>query len=191
MNVRSLIVGAVIAMAPIAVHAQTGIYLNPIATRVSNSVADSGLYAFLGQNSKSEIFYGINFGAYYDFKSTLPFKAGLDMRDSIQHGDGAAMNEFLTGLRISKSFGHLKPYIEPVVGAGTTRAPFTVLHVTKVEYGVLGGLDYTTHHHIDFRLFEIGYTQLDTASSETISANATIPPSTLITFSAGLIFRFP
>ena len=191
MNVRSLIVGAAIAMAPIAVQAQLGIYVNPIATRVSNSVADSGLYAFLGQNSKSAIFYGVNFGAYYDFKSSLPFHAGLDMRDSIQHGNGAALNQFLTGLRISKSFKHLKPYIEPVDGAGTTRAPFTVLHVTRVEYGVLGGVDYTTHHHIDFRLFELGYTNLITASSETIGANATIPASDLITFSAGIVFRFP
>ena len=191
MNVRSLIVGAAIAMAPIAVQAQLGIYVNPIATRVSNSVADSGLYAFLGQNSKSAIFYGVNFGAYYDFKSSLPFHAGLDMRDSIQHGNGAALNEFLTGVRISMPFKHLKPYIEPVVGAGTTRAPFTALHVTRVEYGVLGGIDYATHHHIDFRLIELGYTNLVTASSETIGANATIPASDLITFSAGIVFRFP
>jgi len=191
MNVRSLIVGAVIALVPIAVHAQTGLYLNPIAVRVSNSVADSGLYAFLGQNSKSEVFYGVNFGGYHDFTTPFPFKAGIEMRDSILHGDGAALNQFLTGLRISMPFKHLKPYIEPVVGAGTSRAPFTALHVTRVEYGVLGGVDYTTHHHIDFRLFELGYTNLITASSETIGASATIPASDLITFSAGIVFRFP
>jgi hypothetical protein len=191
MNVRSLIVGAVIAIAPIAIHAQTGFYLNPIATRVSNSVADSGLYAFLGQNSKSEVFWGINFGAYHDFKTTLPFNAGVDMRYSIQHGDGAALNQFLTGLRLSKSFGHLKPYIEPAVGASTTRAPFTVPRFTDVEYGILGGLDYTTHHHVDFRLFEVGYTAARTASSETIGGIGNIPASNFITISTGIVFRFP
>ncbi len=193
MNVRSLIVGVLIAAAPIAIHAQTGIYVNPIAMRISNSVADTGLYAFLGQNSTSAMFYGVNLGAYHDFRTPYPFKAGLDVRDSILHGSGAELNNFLVGVRFS---GHpfanpLKPYIEPVVGAGTSRAPFTVLHVTRAEYGVYAGVDYETHHHIDFRLVEVGYSSLITASSETIGGLGTVPASNIITISTGLVFRFP
>jgi hypothetical protein len=78
-----------------------------------------------------------------------------------------------------------------VVGVGTSRAPYTAIHVNKTEYGVYGGLDYQTRHHIDFRALEIGYTQLITASSETIGASGVIPSSTLLTVSTGFVVRFP
>ncbi len=196
-HVRSFLLGALIAFAPAALHAQTGIYVNPIAMRISTAKADSGLYAFLGQNSTSQVFYGVNIGAYHDFKTPYSFKAGIDMHDSILHGDGAEINNFDVGVRIS---GHpfanhpgFKPYIEPLVGAATTRAPFTVIRQTRLEYGVNGGLDYETHHHVDFRLIEVGYTSLTTISTETTGGappNTPIPGSQAITFSAGFVFRF-
>ena len=193
MNLRSLVVGAVLAFVPVAVSAQVGLYINPIAVRISNSVADSGLYAFLGQNSTSAMFYGVNFGGYYDYKTTSPIIAGIDLRDSLLHGGGAEINNFLVGLRISGRPAHsaLKPYLEPAVGLGSSRAPFTQLHVKKVEYGVFAGVDYPTQHHVDFRLIEIGYGSVATAGSETIGATKTIPSSTMLTISTGLVFRFP
>jgi len=200
MKLRSLVVVVGMALAPVLTpvlaHAQTGLYINPVAIRVTNSVADHGTYAFLGQNSTEAMFWGVDFGAYYDFKTPYPFKAGLDLRESILHGNSAKLDSFLVGIRFSgKPFANKawKPYIEPVVGTGTTSAPYTGLHINKVEYGALAGLDYETHHHIDFRVIEVGYTGLITASSETIGATSPtpIPTSDLLNISAGIVLRFP
>jgi hypothetical protein len=195
MKLRSLVVAVVLAVAPVVSHAQTGLFLNPIAMRISNSTKDSGLFAFLGQNSTSHMFYGPEFGGYYDFKTPYDFKAGIELRDSIVHGGNASLNTFLMGVRLSaKPFKKpWKPYIEPFIGAGTSEAPSTAIHVTKAQGGVFVGLDYETHHHIDFRAVEIGYSTLKTASSQTIggNVNTTIPASTILSFSTGLVFRFP
>ncbi len=97
------------------------------------------------------------------------------------------------GVRISGQPFHnaLKPYIEPVAGVGSSEAPFTAIRVTKAEYGAYAGLDYATHHHIDFRLVEIGYSSLITASSETIGGTASVPAASILTVSTGFVFRFP
>jgi len=193
MKLRSLIIAVAVAIAPVAIHAQTGLYLNPIAMRVSNSTADHGTFAFLGNGSTAATFYGVNLGAYHDFKTPYAIKAGLDVRDSVLHANDAFLNNFLVGVRFSgKPFNNgWKPYLEPVIGAGSSRAPATTLRVTKFEYGLYGGLDYATHHHIDFRVVELGYSGLRTASSQTIGNSATIPAAQIFTISTGLVFRFP
>ena len=197
MKLRSLVVVVGLALAPVLApvlaHAQTGLYINPIAMPITNSIGDHGLYAFLGQYSTEATFWGVNFGGYHDFKTAYPFKLGLDIRDSILHGNSAKLNNFLVGVRIAgKPFATpWKPYLEPVVGTGTSRAPFTEIHVSKVEYGAYAGLDYETHHHIDLRAIEVGYSKLITASSETIGGSDVIPTSTLYSVSTGIVFRFP
>jgi hypothetical protein len=196
MKLRSLIVVALALVStalPSALHAQVGVFLNPIAMRITNSVADTGDFAFLGQNSKSQMFYGPEFGGYYDYKTQYGFKAGIEMRDAYVTGGGAKLNSFLFGIRISGQPFHnaLKPYIEPAVGVGSSRAPFTTRRINKAQYGAFAGLDYTTHHHVDFRLVEIGYNSLITASSETIGGHDTIPAANIFTISTGLVFRFP
>jgi hypothetical protein len=196
MKLRSLVIVLTVALAPLAGHAQVGLFLNPIAMRVSNSTADHGLFAFLGDGKTSQMFYGPEFGAYYDFKTPYTFHAGVEMRDSIVHGNSASLNSFEVGLRLSgKPFTHpWKPYVEPFIGAGTSEAPLTAIHVTKAKYGVYAGLDYETHHHIDFRAIEIGYSSLKTASSVTIGGGGTsntFPSSTILSISTGLVFRFP
>jgi len=172
---------------------QGGLYLNPIAILATNSVADTGTYAFLGQNSTSAVFYGINFGGLYDFPSATKLSFGMDVRDSILHANNAGMNNFLIGPRILGKLAnhpaHL--YIEPVVGVGSTRAPGANVHVKKVEYGVYGGLDWTVHRHIDWRVFEIGYGSNQTESSETVGGTRAIPSTTLINFSTGFVIRIP
>jgi len=194
MKLRSLIVALAVAIAPVAIHAQTGLYLNPIAMRISSSTADSGTFSFLGTGVKSRMFYGVNIGGYYDFKTPYAFHAGLDVHDSILHSNGASLNNFLVGVRFSgKPFHNTawKPYVEPVIGAGTSEAPATNVHVTKFEYGIYGGLDYATHHHLDFRVLELGYSGLRTASSQTIGNSASIPAVGILTISSGFVFRFP
>ena len=194
MKLRSLIVALAVAIAPVAIHAQTGLYLNPIAMSISNSTADHGTFAFLGNGGTQAMFYGVNMGGYYDFKTPYAFHAGLDVRDSILHGGDAFLNNFLVGVRFSGHPFHntaWKPYIEPVIGAGHSRAPATTIAVNKFEYGLYGGLDYATHHHIDFRLFEVGYSGLRTASSQSIGNSAEVPPASLLSISSGFVFRFP
>jgi hypothetical protein len=198
MKLRYLATVVLLALTTVAAHAQSqgdfGLYFNPIATRVSNSVVDSGPFAFLGQNSTSEVFWGYDLGGYYDFYHSGKLNAGLDMRFSDQHANNAMLKNFLVGARVSGApFSRpFKPYIQVSVGKGTSKAPASTIHVGKVDYAVFGGVDYTLSRHVDFRVFEIGYGSLTTASSATVGAggNIAIPSSTLINFSSGLVFRF-
>jgi hypothetical protein len=194
MKLRFLAVVAVVAAftCTITAHAQVGLYLNPVATRISNSVGDTGPYAFLGQNSKSQMFYGVDFGGYYDFFHGTKLNAGFDMRDSIVHGNNAMLNSFLVGVRVSgKPFDRpFKPYLQGSVGAGSSRAPTGGAKTTRAQYGLFAGVDYPIAKHVDFRILEVGYSSLTTVSSETIGGTSTIPASNLLNFSTGLVFRF-
>jgi hypothetical protein len=198
MKLRYLATVVFLALTTVAAHAQSqgnvGLYFNPIATRVSNSVVDSGSFAFLGQNSTSQVFYGYDLGGYYDFFHSGKLNAGFDMRFSDEHANNAMLKNFLVGVRISGSpFSHaFKPYIQASIGEGSTKAPKSTVHVGKVDYAFFGGVDYTLARHVDFRIIEIGYGSLTTVSSATVGAggNIAIPASTLLNFSSGLVFRF-
>src|SRR5450631_3312744 len=198
MKLRYLATVVFLAMTTVAARAQSqgnvGLYFNPIATLVSNTVVDSGPFAFLGQNTTSRVFYGYNMGGYYDFYHSGKLSAGFDMRFSDQHANNAMLKNFLVGVRVSGSpFSRpLKPYIQASIGEGSSKAPASTVHVGKVDYLVAGGIDYTLARHVDFRVVEIGYSSLATVSSATVGAggNIAIPASTLINFSSGLVFRF-
>ena len=71
MKLRFLAPALVLAITTIAAHAQVGVYVNPVVSRISNSVADTGPFAFLGSGQTSQIFGGLDFGAYYDFAHYL------------------------------------------------------------------------------------------------------------------------
>jgi len=192
MKFRLFAVVVSLALTTIAAHAQVGLYLNPIAIRVSNSKADTGPFAFLGENSTSKMFYGVNFGGYYDFYQQGKTEVGLDVRDSIVHGNSASLNSFLVGIRVAtKPFSRpLKPYLQASVGIGTSRPPTTTVRTNRAEFGVYGGVDYELNRHVDFRIAEVGFNSLTTASSTTIGGIGDIPASRLISFSTGLVFRF-
>jgi hypothetical protein len=179
---------------PAVAHAQAGIYLAPIAIRGSNSTADTGTFAFLGSGETSQMFYGVNLGGYYNLYRQERTEAGIDVRDTIVHGNNASLNSFLVGARIATSpFARpIKPYVQVSVGAGTSKPPTSAVHVTKVQFGAFVGADYTLNRHIDFRVIEVGYNSLQTVSSSTIgSTSATIPSTSLLSFSSGIVFRFP
>jgi hypothetical protein len=202
MKLRYLGTVVVLLLTTVATYSQdktqtqgnVGLYLNPIAIRASNSVADTGPYAFLGQNSTSQVFYGYNLGGYYDFYHSGSMAAGFDMRFSDLHANNAMLKNFLVGVRVSgEPFSRpFKPYVEATIGDGSTKAPNSTIHISKVNYAVFGGVDYTLARHVDFRVFEIGYGSLTTVSSATVGAggNIAIPSSTLLHFSSGLVFRF-
>lgn len=193
MQLRLFVSAFAFALTTLAAHAQAGLYLNPIALRVSNSVADTGPYAFLGQNTTSRMFYGVNFGGYYDLLPGQKFNLGVDLRDSIVHGNNASLNSFLIGPRLAaKPLRYrLRPYIQPEVGLGTSRSPTTLIHISKIQYGIFGGLDAAINAHVDFRVVEVGYGSVTTVSSETVGGTAAIPAAGVLSISSGLVFRIP
>ena len=197
MKLRHLAPVVFLALTTVAARAQeqgnVGLYFNPVAIVASNSVADNGPFAFLGQNSTSQVFYGYNLGGYYDFFHSGKIGAGFDMRYSDLHANNALLREFLVGVRVSATpfTRPFKPYVQIAIGDGTTKAPLSTVHISKLDYGVFGGVDYTLAHHVDVRIFEVGYGSLATASTSTIAASGpSIPASNLLTFSSGLVFRF-
>ena len=197
MRFRLLAVAAVFALAvpaltTVAAHAQAALYFNPVAIRASNSKADSGPFAFLGQNSTSQMFYGVNVGGYYTLYQAGKTEVGIDVRDSLTHGNSAVLNSFLVGVRISASpFERpIKPYVVIGGGAGTTRAPTNPRRITRGQYGIFAGADYTLARHIDYRVVEVGYSSLSTVSSDTVGGSSSIPSASLLSVSTGVVFRF-
>jgi hypothetical protein len=195
MKLRYLATVVAFALTTVALHAQVGLYFNPIAIRVSNSVADtSSSYAFLGQDSTSNVFSGYNLGGYYDFFHSGKIDTGFDVRFSDLHANNAMLRNFLVGVRVSgKPFSRpFRPYLEATIGEGVTKAPNSTLHISKVDYAFFGGVDYRLAKHVEWRVAEIGYGALTTVSSATVGGGGTfgIPPSKLVTFSTGLVFRF-
>jgi opacity protein-like surface antigen len=198
MKLRYLATVVFFALTTVAAHAQSdnqvGLYFNPLATRVSNSVQDSGPFNYFSPGSTSQVMYGFDLGGYYEFIHSAKLDAGLDLRDSDMHTNNALLRSFLLGAHVSAHpFSRpFKPYLLATIGYGTTKSPQSTLHVTKVDYGIFAGVDYTLQRHVDYRIVEIGYGSLITSSSATIGGggNIAIPSSTLLSFSTGLVFRF-
>jgi hypothetical protein len=197
MKLRSLVLALLVAAgASVAARAQGALYVSPIAVRVSNSTNDTSTYSFLGSGTTSRMFYGVQFGGFYDLPHDYQPKSielGIDMRDAVLHGNNALLNSFLVGPRIAFA-PFTRPihlYVEPIVGAGSTRAPETSIKITKVQYGVYAGADWEFSKHVTWRVVEVGYSSLDTAGAGTIGLTASIPSSSLINFSSGLTFRLP
>jgi hypothetical protein len=192
MKFRFIALVVCLSLTTVVAQAQFGLYLNPIATRVSNSQADTGPFAFLGANSTSRMFYGVDMGGYYNFYQQGKTEVGVDVRDSIVHGNSASLNSFMLGIRVAaKPFKNsLKPYIQGSVGVGTTRPPTSTVRINRAQYGIFAGADYPLNRHVDFRIVEVGFNSLQTASSSTIGGNGDIPSSKLLSFSTGVVFRF-
>ena len=174
-------------------HGAVGLYFNPVATRISNSTPDTGPFAFLGDNVTSRFFYGFNVGGYYEFAHTSSLDIAIDVRDSHVNGNRAILNSFLVGARVSGHLGdgRLKPYIQPFVGVGSSHAGLNARRNSRLQYGVVGGLDYSIHKNFDIRAIEVGYSPVQTINSQLFINGATYPNSQTISISAGVVFRIP
>jgi hypothetical protein len=199
MKLRLLVPTLALALLPLgftsaaAAQGPVGLYFNPLVSRISNSKADTGPFAFLGDNNKSAIFGGIVFGGYYNFSHSPGFDIGIDVRDAIQHGNSASLNSFMVGPRIAfkpKAFG-LSPYAQLSVGSGRSVSPYSPAPTTKLEYVVSGGLDKSLNRHVDFRVIEIGYGSVTTVSSSVHNGGTSIPAARVLNFSTGFVFRLP
>ena len=175
-----------------AAHAQLGLYFNPDVTFISNSTADTGPFAFLGEGKTSQTFGGVGFGGYYDFHHEPKFDVGVDMRDAIEHGNNAEINSFLVGLRVAArpQESRWRPYLEVAVGDGHTRSPKNPVHVNKLEVDGYLGADYKLTRHIDFRAVEIGYGSVTAINSSLYGGTTSIPAFRLLNISSGFVFRF-
>jgi hypothetical protein len=170
-----------------------GLYVNPVGTHITNSQADTGPFAFLGDNTTARMFWGANIGGYVNFYHHPKYDAGIDIRDSIVTGNNARLNSFLVGGRIvAKPIADkFKPYAQLSVGVGSSKPPTSSVHLSRFEYGIYGGLDYTLAKHVDFRAFELGYGSVSTVNSGNFYGPTTFPSSRLFSISSGLVFRIP
>lgn len=191
MKLRWLLAALGLALMPLGARAQVGLYFNPLVTRVSNSQADTGPFAFLGQGNTSGTFGGLSMGGYLDLGHAPKYALGLDVRDELEHGNSALLNSFLVGVRAEAKAPKavLKPYLQLSGGVGTTHSPLSPARSSKAMYKIYGGLDYGLAKHVDWRVVEIGYGSLTTVNSTQFGTTETYPQSRLLSFSAGLVFR--
>jgi hypothetical protein len=170
-----------------------GLYVNPIGIGIRNSMADTGTFAFLGNGTTSRTFYGAAIGGYVNFFHAQKYDAGLDIRDVLVSANNARLNSFLVGGRIAvKPIAEkFKPYVQLSVGVGSSKAPHSTVHVSKFQYGIYGGLDYTLAKHVDFRAVELGYGSVSTINTGNFNGATTFPSSSLFSVSTGLVFRVP
>jgi hypothetical protein len=193
MKLRFLVPALALAITTIAAHAQVGIYINPVVSRISNSTADTGPFAFLGSGQKAQTFGGVDFGGYYDFAHLSKADVSVDVRDAFEHGNNASLNSFLVGLRLAAkpiAFAGLKPYAQFSVGVGRTKPPKSDATIKRLQYGIFVGADKALAKHVDWRIVEISYGSVDTISSQSFGGPTPIPAARILTFSTGFVFRF-
>ena len=191
MKLRFLVPALAVVLTTAAAHAQIGLYLNPVVSRIGISTPDTGPFAFLGQNTTSRIFGGVDFGGYYTFAHYPKSNISVDLRDTIQHGNSASLNSFLFGIRASANpmVYSFQPYVQLSIGEGRSKSPLSPIHVSKLEYDIFGGIDKSISKHVDWRVVEIGYGSVQTISSQIYSGPTIIPSASLLNFSTGLVFR--
>lgn len=194
MKLRFLVAAAAVLLTASSAPAQVGLYFNPIATRVSNSVVDNSVFSFLGPDTTSRMFWGVDYGGYYDFAHPGNLTVGVDLRGTDMHANNGWMKDLLFGVRVSRNnvHGAWRPYAEGMFGVGYTKAPKSTIDKRKPEWRVLAGLDHPIANHVDVRAIEVGYGTLQTISSYTVGngGNVVIPTSHILSFSSGLVFRF-
>jgi hypothetical protein len=194
MRLRLLAALAGLAIATGAAQAQIGIYTTPLVSRISNSTADTGVFAFLGPNSKARIFEGFGVGVYDDLYHSGRLSVGGDVRLDLMRGGGAQLTNFLLGGRVAfqPETLRIKPYFDILGGVASTRPAHNPRSVSKPEYSISAGVDYPLNKHVDFRMIEVGYASVQTINSSTVNTQATaLPAAKLINLSTGLVFRIP
>jgi hypothetical protein len=157
--------------APLCLHAQLGLYGAFTAQNLG------------GPNDNGYDLYGGTFGGYLASGRLAILSVGIDLRGSFSRSSGTSFDTGSIGPRIALNTHILpiQPYIEGTVGLG--HVDFNGAgSATKLEYQVLGGLDYTILPRIDWRVAEYSYGGLSTIN------NYNYRPKSL---STGLVLRLP
>jgi hypothetical protein len=151
-------------------HAQTALYGQFSASHF-NSLPNTNEWG-----------YGGGFGLYSDFQK-IPFgKVGGDVRlQFTRPATNTTLFSMLLGPRIAlhPHIIPLNPYAEFLFGAGHFSYGNNAPSTTQFDWRVLGGLDKTVLPHLDWRVIEVSYGQLNTYSGQ-------LQP---ITISTGIVLR--
>jgi len=192
MKLRYVLAAAVLAAFAASARAQLGVYVNPVFTKISNNVPDTGPYAFLGEGSTSRNFGGLDLGAYYNITRSPGMKLGVDVRDTTVHSNNASLNVFSVAGRVESAplaYG-LRPYAEVAAGAANSKAQQSQIHTTRGMFAIFGGIDYPLTRHIDFRIVELGFGGVTVQNSFIYGGPNPIGSSRIVQVSSGLVFRF-
>jgi hypothetical protein len=153
-----------------AARAQTAVYGQFSASRF-NSIPNTNQWG-----------YGGNFGLYSDFMK-VPFgKIGGDIRfQFVRPADNITLFSTLLGPRLAlhPKVVPLNPYAEFLFGAGHFTYGNNSPSTTQFDWRVLGGVDKTLLPHLDWRVIEVSYGQLNTYSGR-------LRP---VTLSTGIVLR--
>jgi hypothetical protein len=192
MRLRFVLLALALAAVTVGAEAQVGLYLNPVVTHISIPVPDSGVFAFLGDGVTSRWFGGVAFGGYYDFSHQTGYDFGVDVRDSIVHGNNASLNSFLVAPRlVIRNMPHqIRPYVQLGIGAGSSKAELSAVRTTKFQYGIFVGADRALGKHVDFRVIELGYGSVTPVSSGIYNPQIPLQSARLLNLSTGFVFRF-
>jgi hypothetical protein len=154
-----------------AAQAQTAVYGQFSASRF-NSLPNTNDWG-----------YGGGFGLYTDFQK-IPFgKVGADIRfQFVRPASNTTLFSALVGPRLTlhPKVVPLNPYVECIFGPGHFTYGNNAPSTTQFDWRVLGGLDKTVLPHLDWRVIEVSYGQLNTY-------NGRLRP---VTLSTGVVLRF-
>jgi hypothetical protein len=152
-----------------AAHAQTALYGQFSASRFNLPTTNWA--------------YGGGFGLYSDFQK-IPFgKVGADIRYQFTRpASNTTLTSILVGPRLAvhPKVIPLNPYAEFLFGAGRFSYGNNSPTTTQFDWRVLGGVDKTLLPHLDWRVIEVSYGQLNTYSGH-------LRP---VTLSTGVVLRF-
>ena len=158
-------------------HSQIGIY---------------GQFSMTHEGSTNTWYKGSTFGGYGNIASIGPIHLGADIRGTFGSTAQYHYRDVLFGprLEVRPRLLPVKPYIQAAVGFGGTRyTGFTNLgshYSNKLQYGVIGGADYTVLPHIDLRIPEIRYTRMSA-----VSGYPNPPKINVVGIGFGLVLRLP
>ena len=160
-----------LALSPLSLHAQLGLY-------GGFTVQNPGVPPASGYQ-----FYGGTFGAYLASGRLAILNVGLDVRGSFTKNGSDSFNSGAIGPRVGLNLHviPLHPYVEATAGLGNLNINETSSDVTRFEYQLLGGLDFTIFPRIDWRVAEFSYGGLSVF-------NGSYHPKTLTT---GIVLRLP
>jgi hypothetical protein len=173
MKLSRLLAPFLFLFAPLCLHAQLGLYGAFTAQNLG------------GPNSNGYDLYGGTFGAYLASGRLAVLSVGVDLRGSFaRSNNGTSFDTGSIGPRIGLNTHILPihPYIEGTIGLGHIDFTGSTGSETKLEYQVLGGLDFTILPRIDWRVAEYSYGGLSTIN------NYNYRPKSL---STGLVLRLP
>jgi hypothetical protein len=163
-------------LAPSA-HAQIGIY---------------GQFNGTHDGAVSAWYKGFTLGAYDHFLNAGPVHVGLDVRGSFQSGSQYHYRSFLVGprLQVRPPVLPVNPYLQAEIGFGGSRytgaSPFATHYSNKLQYGFIGGLEYTALPRIDIRLPEITYLRMSPVASSPNASKVNV-----VSIGVGIVVRLP